>query len=133
MLRRRLITLVASAALAPAGALAAGKSEKKRVGGDSYVVIKTLVGTTVRQGGRRGVMTVDCGLDIPDAALRDRAESVLPRLRAAYAQIVQTYAAGLPSGAAPNADFIARALQRQTDAVLGKPGARLLVGAIQVN
>ena len=133
MLRRHLLTSIAIAALAPAGALAAGKTEKKKVGGDSYMEIKTLVGTTVRPGGRRGVMTVDCGLDIPDAGLRGRAESVQPRLRAAYAQIIQTYAAGLPSGAAPNADFIARALQRQTDAILGKPGARLLLGAILIN
>jgi hypothetical protein len=46
---------------------------------------------------------------------------------------VETYAAGLPSGAEPNADFIAQALQRQTDLILKRPGARLLVGAIVVN
>ena len=48
-------------------------------------------------------------------------------------EIIQSYARGLPAGAAPNADFLARTLQRQTDSVLGKPGAKLLLGAILVN
>jgi hypothetical protein len=78
-------------------------------------------------------MTIDCGLDIPDAALRQRAELVLPRLRAAYVQQAQIYAGGLPSGAVPNPDYIARNLQRSTDQVLGRPGARVLMGAVMVN
>jgi hypothetical protein len=95
--------------------------------------MNTLTGATNKPGGRRGVLTVDCGIDVPDSALRLRAEQSLPRLRAAYVQTVTIYAAGLPSGAAPNADFLARTLQVQTDSVLGRPGARLLLGAIVVN
>jgi hypothetical protein len=79
------------------------------------------------------VLTVDCGLDVPDERLRAHAYLSLPRLRAAYVQVVQTYAAGLPSGSPPNADIIGRELQRQTDQVLGRRGARLLLGAILVN
>jgi hypothetical protein len=79
------------------------------------------------------VLTVEVGLDVPDGALRSRAEASMPRIRAAYVQTVMTYAAGLPPGAPPNADFLARALQRATDQTLGRPGARLLLGAILVN
>ena len=130
---RRLFLAAALAAL-PALAHAAGGGEdpKKRAGGSTYLVVQTLVGTTSK-GGRRGVLTVECGLDVQDAALRERTKQSMPRLRSAFASTVQTYAAGLPPGAPPNADFLARTLQKDTDAVLGRPGAKLLVGAILVN
>lgn len=129
---RRLFLALAALAAAPAGALAAG-GEKKKSGGGSYVSIQPLLGTTVRSGRRHGVMSVDCGLDVPDAALRTRVEQSAPRLRAAYVQTIQSYAAGLGEGSLPNADYVAQALQRQTDAILGRPGARLLLGGIVVN
>jgi hypothetical protein len=129
MERRALLALIAACAL-PGLAWA---EEKKRAGGANYIPINTLTGTTNRSGGRRGVLTVDCGLDVPDEKLRERAGLSLPRLRAAYVQVVQTYAAGLSAGAPPSPDFIGRELQRQTDQVLGRPGARLLLGAILVN
>lgn len=133
MRRRSFLGLVLAAA-APATAMAsAPEGEKKRAGGASYIVIQTLAATTNKGGGRRGVLTVECGLDVQDAALRARVEQSLPRLRAAYYQTVQTYAAGLPPATAPNADFLAQNLQRQTDAIVGKPGAKLLLGAILVN
>jgi len=132
MRRRALLTLVALAA-APGAALAGEPDKKKKAGGASYLPIDTLTGATNKPGGRRGVLTVDCGLDIPDAGLRARADALLPRLRAAFVQTVTIYAAGLPTGAPPNADFLAMALQRETNQVLGRPGARLLLGAILVN
>jgi hypothetical protein len=130
MQRRALIALIAVAAALPGLARA---EEKKKAGGAAYIQINTLTGATTRAGGRRGVLTVDCGLDVPDDKLRMRAYQSLPRLRAAYVQSVQTYAAGLSPGGLPSVDFIGRELQRQTDIVLGRPGARLLLGAIIVN
>lgn len=124
--------LALAAVVAPAAARAAG-GEKKKSGGGSYVPVQSLMGATIRPGGRRGVLSVDLGLDVPDAALRTRAEQSTPRLRAAYLQIVQSYAAGLAQGAVPNPDYIAQTLQRQTDAILGKPGAKVLLGSIIVN
>jgi hypothetical protein len=133
MRRRSLLVLLAAAAAAPPALAVGAEDKKKKAGGASYLPIDTLTATTNRPGGRRGVLTVECGLDVPDAGLRARAQASMPRLRAAYVQTVQIYAAGLPAGAAPNADFLAMALQRQTDAALGRPGARLLLGAILVN
>lgn len=126
--RAALLALIAFAAAGPATA-----EEKKKAGGESYLQINTLTGATNKGGGRRGVLTVECGLDIQDAALRQRANLSLPRLRAAYVQMIQTYAAGLAPGAPPSVEFIGVALQRQTDAILGRPGARMLLGAILVN
>ena len=132
MRRRAFLALTALIAALPAGALAE-EEKKKKAGGATFIQINTLVGTTNRSGGRRGVLTVECGLDIPDAKLREFANLSLPRLRAAYVQTVQSYAAGLPAGQPPSVDFLGMALQRQTDAVLGRKGARLLLGAIMAS
>ena len=58
----------------------------------------------------------------------------LPRLRAAYVQ-TDSGLRGRPARQAqpPNTDFIGMALQRQTDTLLGRKGARLLLGAIMAN
>ena len=134
MQRRRLLALTAAFAVAAScGAAAAEEAGKKKSGGASYLPFATLTGATNKAGGRRGVLTVECGLDVQDAALRQRADASLPRLRAAYLQTVLAYAAGLPAGAAPNVDFIGASLQRQTDVILGRPGAKLLLGTVLVN
>jgi hypothetical protein len=136
--RRRLMTCavgLSALAFAPAArATAADDGEKKKKsGGASYLPMETVTATLVRGDGHHGVFTIEIGLDVPDAALRDRVEKVLPRIRAAYVQSVQIYAAGLPPATPPNADYLARELQRQTDLALGRPGARVLLGTILVN
>ena len=134
MHRRLFLALAAVAALpAVARASSGGGGDKKKSGGGAYLQLPTLIASMSRTGNRRGGMSVDCGLHIPDEALRLRAEQSTPRLRAAYVQTIQAYATGLAAGALPSPDYIAQALQRQTDAILGKPGARILLGAIIVN
>ncbi len=117
------------ALLGPALAVAAEKKSDK----GSYVAIDTLTATVLAGNGRHEVMTVQSGVDAPDPALRDYVEKVTPRLRDAYAQELQLYAGGLPSGSPPDADYICRRLQAATDRVLGKPGGRFLIGGIMVN
>jgi hypothetical protein len=131
MTRRGLIVAVSGLALVPA--LARAAEERKKGGGASFIQLQTLTVTLMRADGRRGVMTVEVGLDVPDAGLHARAAQSTPLLVAAYSEVVRIYAAGLPPGAPPNADYLGNALQRQTDATLGRPGARLLLGAILVN
>ena len=132
MRRRDLCLLLAFAAAVPLAAHAED-SKKKKSGGDTYLPMDTLTGATFRADGRRGVLTVECGLDVPDGGLRARADAELPRIRAAFLQIVISYAAGLHPGQVPNPDYLGMTLQRQTDQMLGRPGARLLLGAILVN
>lgn len=114
-------------------ATTAHAEERKKGGGDAFIQLQTMTATVIRADGRRGVMTLEAGLDVPDAALHTRADQSTPRLRAAFAQVLQIYATGLPGGAVPNADYLERQLQQQTDMVLGRPGARLLLGTIMVN
>jgi hypothetical protein len=130
MRRPLLHALLVLALAAPLGgrALAADKKEKT-----SYVELPAVAATILRSSGHRGVITVELGLDVPDAGLRDKAMLSGPLLRDAYAEALQPYAAGLSPGAPPNADYIEMALQHETDRVLGRRGARLLLGSIIIN
>ena len=114
-------------------AQAAEGPQKKKGGGLNYIQFDTLTATIIRPNGRRGTMTVDSGINVPDSGLHDRAMLSLPRLRAAYVQWLVSYAAGLGPGEPPDPDYISVCLQRETDRTLGKPGAHLLLGAILLN
>ena len=129
-MRRRLACLTLIAILAaPAVAGAEGHGKKAKA---PYVDLPTLTATILRSNGAHGTITVDIGLDAPDAALRDRIDLSVPLLRAAYVSVLQPYALSIPRGGAPNADYISMILQRQTDRVLGRKGARVLLGSILV-
>lgn len=130
--RRLLLATLLVAPLA-AGPAAFASEEKKKGGGQTFIQIATMTATIIRADQRRGVLTVETGVDVPDNALRTRAELSVPRLRAAYTQFLQTYATTLTGGTPPDADYMARQLQRQTDTVLGKSGAKLLLGTILMN
>ncbi len=126
--------LLALALAAPGPAAAkAEHAERKKGGGLSYTQFPALTASVFRSDGRRGVLSVEAGIDCPDPAVKARADLLGPRLRDAYVQYLAAYAAGLAPGTIPDADQIAAALQRKTDAVVGRPGARLLLGTILVN
>ena len=98
----------------------------------SYTRLPTITANVMRSGGRRGVMTVETGLDTPDAALRTRVAQSAPRLRAAYAAVVQQAANALLPGAPPDVERLVAQLQAATDRTLGRAGARLLIGTVMV-
>ena len=133
--RRHLIGLtlhgVALGGLAAAGA-AHASPEKSGGGKGAYLSLPTATATVLRRDGRRGVMTVETGLDIADGALMERAQLSQPRLSAAYNEIVRIAAARLLPDAPPNVEWLVVALQHATDAILGKPGAKLLLGTVMV-
>lgn len=129
----RRLALAAALALLPAVASANGGGEKKKGGGATFLQIKAIVATIIHRDGSRGVITVECGVDVADERLRALADQSQPRLRAAYAAFVQAYAGGLPAAGVPDADYISREMQQITDSVLRKKGAKLLLGTILVN
>ena len=106
--RRRLILAVLALA-APMPALA---SEKKKKSTSPYVALRAVTLTIVRPNGRRGTMTVEVGLNIPDPTLRELAEQSQPVLRDAYLRALGPYAMRLSPGSPPSADFITLTLQR---------------------
>ncbi len=131
MLRR---VLIASAILALAmPVLAAEKTDKKKGGGETFIQLPTLTATIIRSGGGRGVMTVEIGVDVPDAGLRKRAQASVPLLRDAYLRTMLAYAPSIGPGGTPNPDYMSTQLQGATDRTLGRPGARVLLGSILIN
>lgn len=98
----------------------------------SYMRLPTITANVMRPGGRRGVMTVETGVDTPDAALRTRVAQSAPRLRAAYAAVVQQSANGLLPGTPPDVERLVAQLQAATNTVMGRAGARLLIGTVMV-
>ena len=134
MRRRRLLALALAAALPIlAGAPALAREEKKKGGGVGYIQMLALTGTVIRPDHRRGVLTVEVGLDVPDQALHDLANQSQPRLRAGFVEFIIGYAAHLSPGSPPDADYIEMELQRRANQLLGRPGARVLLGTILVS
>ena len=128
---KRRALLVAPLALAASPALASGGGG----GGGSaggYVRYPTVTATTMRADGRRGVMTVETGVDVPDAALKLRAEQSQPRMRAVFNILVQREANTLLPGAVPNIERLAAQLQSATNIILGRRGAKLLLGTVMI-
>ena len=99
----------------------------------TYLALPTITANVVRTGGRRGMMTVETGIDTPDAALRVRVAQSMPRLRAAFAVAVQQSANTLRPGAPPDVERLVAQLQAATNTVMGRPGARLLIGTVMLS
>ena len=97
---------------------------------DTYFRLPIITASIIHGDGRRGVLTIETGVDVPDAALRTRAQQSAPRLRAAYNTVAQRFGAGLRPGAVPDVDRLAADLQAATNATLGRPGARVLLGTV---
>ncbi|AZS22961.1 MULTISPECIES: hypothetical protein [unclassified Caulobacter] len=126
------VALVATPTLAPSLAWAnEGKKEKKEA--VTYFALAPINAVVLRRDGRRGVMTVETGLEIKDAKLMERAQASTPRLRAAFAQTLMVYAAGLRGGSPPDIDHISRELQKAADQVLGKPGSKVMLTSAMIN
>ena len=132
MNRRALLGLAATVPAVALAARPAVANDGKAVSTASYIRLSTATATVTRPDRRRGVMTVETGVDVPDAALRARAEQSAPRLRAAYNAVVQRNAAALLPGLPPDVERLARELQAATNTVLGRVGAKLLLGTVMV-
>jgi hypothetical protein len=136
MNRRALFTLAPLAGVAlAAAALPARASEgggEAAAPKDSFMRLSTASATIVRPDGRRGVMTVEIGLDIQDPELHAKATLAVPRLVDAHNAVVQTAASTLLPGQTPDIDKLAHNLQVATWLILRKRGAIVLLGTVMV-
>lgn len=135
MNRRALFALVPAALAATASRASASSSEGEGGGAapaNSYIRFPVVTATVIRPDGRRGVMTVEAGIDVKDEALRLKATQDTPRMRAAYNEVVQAAANGLPPGAPPDIERLHMDLQRATARTLGRGGAVFLIGSVTV-
>jgi hypothetical protein len=132
MMPRRNILALSAAVILLAPALARADGADKSQKGE-FIEVPDLAATVMRPDGGHGVLTVEAGVDAPDPRVHAYVLLAMPRLQDAYAQILQAYGGALRPGTAPDADYLARRLQAATDQVVGRPGARLLLGGLMVN
>ena len=98
----------------------------------SFTRLPTVTATIARPDGRRSMLSIEVGLDTPDAALRARIAQSQPRLSAAYNSAAGRFAASLRPGFPPDVEALIRALQTATDQTLGRPGGRVLIGTVLI-
>lgn len=133
MNRRALLSLpVVVGAVAAASPVLASGGGGGGAPAKAYTRFPTLTATVMRPDGRRGVMTVEAGIDVHDPNLVERAALQGPRLRAAYSAVVQRAAGDLRPGQVPDVDRLSRALQLETSRILGR-GVTLLLGTVMVD
>ena len=135
MARRALAAVLAMAVVvaAPALAHAGAKPAEHRGGSITYVHLPGLTMNVLRANGRLGVVTIEAGLDIQDAAMRLRVQHSVPLLMDAYTRALAGIGPSIRAGSQPDLDRVSMSLQSATDRVLGKPGAQFLVGSVIVN
>ena len=131
MIRRQFLALTAAGGLIAPAAVAS--EPKKKGGGESYTQFKTINVFTEASRRHHGTLSVDMGLYSDDAKLVEQIKLYQPRLQDAYVARLQAYAGTLNSTALVNTDFIAMQLQTATDAILGRKGAKVLLGTILLN
>lgn len=127
MQRRAALSLLFSLGLAPTAGWAA--EAHKKGGGTGFAAFPTLTATLIRPNGSRGVLALEAGLDTKDEALKALVERNRPRLRDAWNTTLQRYGLELAPGSPPDLDELSRRLQADADRILGRPGAKLLLGS----
>ncbi|MBW8879950.1 MAG: Tat pathway signal protein [Asticcacaulis sp.] len=135
-MHRRSLLILAFSTLAlalPSAAAHAAAPEKKKGGGVNYTQFPMISVFTNGSGNHRGTMSVEVGLYAEDPKVTEMVKLYLPRLQDAYVTRLQGYAANLNAASLVDTDYIATQLQTVTDQVLGRKGARVLLGSILLN
>jgi flagellar basal body-associated protein FliL len=102
--------------------------QERLTSAESFMPMPTLSAAVLQRHASLGTIVVDMGLDIPDAALRRRAQLNAPRIRDALRTALATYSSTYyRDRTAPDAATLARLLQHSVDRVLGAEGARVLL------
>jgi flagellar basal body-associated protein FliL len=116
----------ASSAAAPEQAPAS--RQERLTSAESFLPMPTLSAGVLQRHASLGTIVVDMGLDIPDSALRRRAQLNAPRIRDALRTALATYSSTYyRDRTAPDPATLTRLLQQQVDRVLGAQGARVLL------
>lgn len=88
----------------------------------------TLSAGVLQRSSTLGTIVVDMGIDVPDEALRRRAQLNGPRLRDGLRTALAVYASTYyRDRTAPDPAQLTRLMQQSIDQTLGAPGARVLL------
>ncbi len=130
----RVLCAFLAAALLAAPAAAGGDKKipvHKITQSPSYLMIDPIY-TTIMDGDKTdGLLMVGIGLDVPDAELRAQTEQAMPVLRDVYVRSLMAFSAtSVRPWRQPDVGAMADRLQRATDRVLRRPGARILLAQV---
>ena len=99
----------------------------------SWVAVDPFTVAIIQEGRIRGRFSVSFGMDVPDDDLRAKSEALMPRLRDAWLNDINLYAATtLRPKRAADVAAISILLQGIADRVLGKAGSKVLLGHAKV-
>jgi hypothetical protein len=103
-------------------------AQRKTTQSESFVAIDPMYATILEGSKPRGLLMIELGLDVPDAAMRAQVSHALPTLRDAYVRSLMAYGAtAVRAWRQPSVDDIADRMQAITDRVVGGPGAKVLM------
>ena len=128
-LMRASLAALALLALAAGGAQATeAPAQRKTTQSESYVPLDPMYATILEGSRPRGLLMVELGLDVPDAALRAKVSHALPALRDTYVRLLIAYGStAVRAFRQPSVDDIAQRMQAATDRLMGGPGAKVLM------
>jgi hypothetical protein len=103
-------------------------AQRKTTQSESFIAIDPMYATILEGNKPRGLLMIELGLDVPDAAVRARVSHALPTLRDAYVRSLIAYGAtAVRAWRQPSVDDIADRMQAITDKLMGGPGAKVLM------
>lgn len=125
------LAFAAPALAQPSGEGNAPREQQRLTSAETYVPLPTLSTAVIAGGRARGTLVIDIGVDVPDAGLRARVNSMQPRVIDALRTALQTYSATYyRERTAPDPNTLARLMQSAVDRTLGRTGARLLLANV---
>ena len=130
--RALLVGLCAALVAGPAAASGSGQApatrQERLTSAESFMPMPTLSAGVLQRSSTLGTIVVVMGIDVPDAALRQRAQLNGPRLRDALRTALAVYASTYyRDRTAPDPAQLTRLMQQSIDQALGAPGARVLL------
>lgn len=100
---------------------------------ESYVGLDPFYASILEGARPQGLLMVGFGLDIPDAKLRERVNTEMPRLRDAYVRSLMAFAAiHTRVWRQPDVEEMSAKLQAVTDRYLATKGAKVLLGQVMI-
>ena len=116
---------------APAQQQESASIQERLTSAETYMPMPAFQAGVLQRNINQGTIVVDMGLDIPDAALRRRAQLNAPRLRDALRTALANYSSVYYRvRTAPSPTELTRQMQAAVDRVLGAPRARVLLANI---
>jgi len=131
-MNRRAFCLSLSAA-AMAATTVHAEDEKKKGGGKGYTQFPMITVFTQANATHHGTLSIDMGLYTDDTKLQAQIKTYMPRLQDAYLSRLQGYANGMNARSLADPDYVSLQLQQATDKVLGRAGAKVLLGSVLLN